>query len=68
MKTYKSVNLVSLESDDGNAPVNPFDDRTLNKHDLLMSRLENNMLRGNRSRYIVIPISSQRSSEELQFF
>lgn len=33
--TYKSVNLVNLESADGNAPVNPFDDRMLNKHDLL---------------------------------
>lgn len=36
IRTYKSINLVNLESTGGNAPVNPLDDRTLNKHDLLM--------------------------------
>ena len=36
IRTYKSINLVNLESVGGNAPVNPLDDRMLNKHDLLM--------------------------------
>jgi len=37
LRTYKSINLVNLESEGGNAPMNPLDDRMLNKHVLIYS-------------------------------
>jgi len=38
--TYKSFNLLNLESANGNAPVNLFDCRTLNKNACILNTTE----------------------------
>lgn len=58
--TYKSFNLLNLESANGNAPVNLFDCRTLNKHSAILNTTE-------RSRDCD-SYKKTEVSEELQFF
>lgn len=58
--TYKSFNLVNLENADGNAPVNLFDCRTLNKNACILNTTE-------RSRDYDYN-KKTGVSEELQFF